>query len=143
MFPLISIWTIREGQEKAAIAALKRLAAQVEAQEKDTVAHLVHVPDRSQPSLPTPSSLEVVFFEIYKNRAAFEKHVTGPVFKNSVKRHKRLFLCTQVEDKDREKISWPYSTVEFLTRQAGFIRPEAIKHSAQDNRQQKRRLRMG
>ena len=28
MFPLISIWTIREGQEKAAIAALQRLVAQ-------------------------------------------------------------------------------------------------------------------
>jgi hypothetical protein len=99
MFPLISIWTIRE--------------------------------------------FEVAFFEIYRNKAAFEKHVTGPVFKNFVKRQKRLFLCMQIEDKDGEKISWPYSTVEFLTRQAGFIRPEAVKHSAQDNRQQKRRLRMG
>ena len=130
MFPLISVWTIRQGQEKAAIAALKRLATQVEAQEKDTVAYLVHVPDMSQPSLPTPSSLEVVFFEIYRNKAAFEKHVTGPVFKNFVKRHKRLFLCMQIEDKDGEKISWPYSTVEFLTRQAGFIRPEAIASRA-------------
>lgn len=126
MFPLISVWTIRVGQEKAAIAALKRLAAQVEAQEKDTLAYLVHVPDMAQPSLPTPSRLEVVFFEIYKDRAAFEKHVTGPVFQNFVKRHKRLFLCMQVEGKGGEKISWPFSTVEFLTREAGFIRPEAI-----------------
>jgi quinol monooxygenase YgiN len=129
MFPLISVWTIRSGQEKAAIAALKRLAKQVKAQEKDTIAYLVHVPDMSQPSLPTPASLEVVFFEIYKNKASFEKHVTGPVFTNFVKRHKRLFLCMQVEGKNGEKISWPYSTVEFLTKQAGFIRLEATNQS--------------
>ena len=126
MFPLISVWTLRQGQEKAGIAALKRLAAQVEAHEKDTLAYLVHVPDMSQPSLPTPSRFEVVFFEIYKNKAAFEKHVTGPDFTNFVKRHKRLFLCLQVEGRNGEKITWPYSTVEFLTRQAGFIRPEAV-----------------
>jgi quinol monooxygenase YgiN len=129
MFPLISIWTIREGQEKAAIAALQRLAVQVEEQEKDTVAYLVHIPDMSQPSLPTPSRLEVVFFEIYRNRAAFDRHVTGAAFQNFVKRHKRLFLCMQVEDERGEQINWPYSTVEFLTRQAGFIRPEATNQS--------------
>ncbi|HYJ03884.1 MAG TPA: antibiotic biosynthesis monooxygenase [Chthoniobacterales bacterium] len=126
MFPLISVWTVRQGHEKAAIAVLKRVAAQVQAEEKDTLAYLIHVPDMSQPSLPTPSRFEVVFFEIYRNKAAFEKHVTGPVFQNFVKRHKRLFLCMQVAGPDGKKIDWPYSTVEFLTRQAGFIRPEAI-----------------
>jgi quinol monooxygenase YgiN len=126
MFPLISVWTIRPGNEKAAIAVLKRVAAQVQAQEKDTLAYLIHVPDMSQPSLPTPSRFEVVFFEIYRNKAAFEKHVTGTVFQNFVKRHKRLFLCMQVTSPDGKKIDWPYSTVEFLTRQAGFIRPEVI-----------------
>jgi quinol monooxygenase YgiN len=92
MFPLISAWTIRVGQEKAAVPALKRLGAQVEAQEKDNVAYLVHIPDRSQPSLPTPSRLEVVFFEIYRDKAGFEKHVTGPIFKNFVKRQATLLM---------------------------------------------------
>lgn len=126
MFPLISVWTIRPGHEKAAVAVLKRVAAQVQAEEKDTLAYLVHVPDMSQPSLPTPSRFEVVFFEIYRNKAAFEKHVTGPVFQNFVKRHKGLFLCMQVMGPGGKKITWPFSTVEFLTRQAGFIRPEAV-----------------
>jgi len=41
-------------KDKDRIAALKRLARQVAAQEKDTVAYLVHIPDMPQPSLPTP-----------------------------------------------------------------------------------------
>lgn len=126
MFPLISVWTISEGNEKAAIAALKRVAKQVEQQQEGTLAYLVHVPDMSQPSQPTPTPLQVVFFEIYKDKAAFLEHVNGDVFINFVNRHKKLFLCLEVKDKNGKKITWPYTTVEFLTRQAGFIRPELV-----------------
>lgn len=126
MFPLISVWTLSKGNEEAAIVALKRLAKQVEQQQAGTLAYLVHVPDMSQPSQPTPTPLQVVFFEIYKDEAAFLEHVNGELFNNFVNRHKKLFLCLEVKDKKGKKIKWPYTTVEFLKRQAGFIRPEAI-----------------
>lgn len=130
MFPLISVWTISKGNEKACIAALKRLAKQVEQQQEGTLAYLVHVPDMSQPSQPTPTPLQVVFFEIYKDEAAFLEHVNGELFNHFVNRHKQLFLCLEVKDKKGEKIKWPYTTVEFLTRQAGFIRPELTSQQA-------------
>jgi quinol monooxygenase YgiN len=126
MFPLTSVWTISEGNEDAAISALKALAKQVEQQQPGTLAYLVHVPDMSQPSLPTPTPLQVVFFEIYKDEAAFIEHVTGSLFNDFVNSNKKLFLCLQVTGTDGKKIEWPYTTVEFLTRQAGFVRPEVV-----------------
>jgi quinol monooxygenase YgiN len=125
MFTLIAKWTIKQGQERAAIAALKRLAKQVE-QEEDTLIYLVHVPDMSQESLPTPSNLEVVFFEAYKNKAAFLAHVCGPIFKKFVAENIDLFLFTTSACQDGENDKNPFVLAEFLSRKAGFIRPEAM-----------------
>ena len=128
MYSLTSVWTIQKGKEAEATAALKRLAEQVKRKEADTLAYLVHTPDMTQPSLPTPSHLEVVFFEIYKNEKAFLAHVNGPVFQGFVKEHGNLFLSmAPVECGDGQKVVKPFTTVEFLERKAGFIRPQMAR----------------
>jgi quinol monooxygenase YgiN len=124
MYTLIAKWTIKQGQEAPAIAALKKLAKQVQQQEKDTLIYLVHIPDMTQASLPTPSPLEVVFFEGYKNQAAFVAHVTGPIFTKFVQQYIDLFLSTTVQCKEGDSSTNPYVLVEFLSRKAGFIRQE-------------------
>jgi quinol monooxygenase YgiN len=119
MYSLISIWTIKRGRERAAVSALKRLAREVQKHEKKTLTYLVHVPDMSQDSIPTPSPLQVAFFEIYQDKAAFLTHLNN----GFVKKHKDLFLCTTVTSKSGEKITRPYVSAEFLKRIAGFVRP--------------------
>ena len=126
MYPLISLWTINQGSEAQAVAALKNLARQVYEQEPDTLVYLPHTPDMSQPSLPTPPSGQVVFFEIYKDRAAFEAHVNGPVFKGFVEEYGKLFLSTTVQCAGGGSSTNPYTTVEFLRHVGGFIRREAL-----------------
>src|SRR6267154_915971 len=94
MYPLISKWTILPGKETVAIAALKILALKVRDGEPDTHVYLVHVPDFTQPNLPTPAQGEVIFFEIYKDEAAFQAHLHGKVFTTFVKDHGDLFLSS-------------------------------------------------
>jgi quinol monooxygenase YgiN len=126
MYSLISIWTIKQDSQPQAVAALKRLAKQVQEQEKETLVYLVHTPDMSQGSMPTPSNLQVLFFEIYKNKAAFLAHVNGPIFQGFVAKHGSLFLSTELKCADGGTVSQPFMMAEFLRREAGFIRPEAL-----------------
>jgi quinol monooxygenase YgiN len=128
MYSLTSTWTIKQGKdnEKAAVAALSRLARQVHKHEENTLVYLVHVPDMREKSLPTPSNLEVVFFEVYRDKAAFTAHVNSTIFTDFVKKHVNLFLSTTIECEDGESLTKPFTTVEFLQRKAGFIRPEAL-----------------
>lgn len=126
MFSLTSTWTLKQGSEEKGVAALKKLAQQVQEGEADTLLYLVHVPDMKRASQPTPCSLDVVFFEIYKDRAAFCAHVNGPIFKNFVKEHGALFLTTRGECDDPSVPAGPYTSVEFLDRKAGFIRPVLV-----------------
>lgn len=126
MYSLTSTWTIKQGKDKAATTALRRLAQKVHKHEADTLIYLVHVPDMREKSLPTPSNLEVVFFEVYRNKAAFTAHVNGPVFTGFVEKHGHLFLSTTVDCGDGGKLNKPFTTVEFLQRKAGFIRREAL-----------------
>jgi quinol monooxygenase YgiN len=125
MYTLIAKWTIKQGQETPAIAALKKLAVQVKKNEKDTLIYLVHTPDLKEACLPTPSPLEIVFFEVYRNKAAFIAHVTGPIFTNFVKQYGALFLSTTVQCGDGTSSTNPFVLVDILTRKAGFIREEA------------------
>lgn len=127
MFTLTSTWTIKQGKERPAIAALKRLAQQVQQGEEDTLIYLVHVPDMRLESLPTPSNLEVVFFEVYRDKAAFCVHVNGPLFKGFVAKHGNLFLSTKGVCGGGASVARPFSTVEFLERKGGFIRPEMVE----------------
>ena len=126
MYSLISIWTIKQDSEGQAVPALKRLAKKVQQQEQDTLVYLIHTPDMSQGSMPTPSNLQVLFFEIYKNKAAFLAHVNGPIFQEFVAEHGNLFLSTELKCADGKTVSQPFMLVEFLRREAGFIRPEAL-----------------
>jgi quinol monooxygenase YgiN len=126
LYSLTTTWTLKPGKEKPAVAAIKRLAEQVKQHEAGTLIYLAHVPDMTQASMPTPSNLEVVFFEVYRNKAAFCTHVTGPYFQGFVAKHGDLFLSTKGECADPKSAGKPFSTIEFLQRKAGFIRRNAI-----------------
>jgi quinol monooxygenase YgiN len=126
MYSLTSTWTLKRCKEKPAITALRRLAQQVKKHEEGTLIYLVHVPDMTQASLPTPSNLEVVFFEVYRNKAAFCAHVNGPRFLDFVAKYGDLFLSTKGECADAKSVGKPFTTVEFLQRKAGFIRRNAL-----------------
>jgi len=125
MFALVARWTIKQGCEIAAKAALLELAKHVQSQEPDTLLYLVHVPDMAELSLPTPSPLEVVFFEVYKDKDAFLAHLTGPVFQQFVATHLKLFLSTSVTGQDGKPVQSPFVLVENLQRLGGFVRDTA------------------
>ncbi|MCF4129916.1 VOC family protein [Methylobacterium sp. SyP6R] len=122
---LISRWFIRPGREEEASAALARLAQAVRAQEPDTLTYLVHRPagEARLQSLPPSEPNVVVFFESYRNAQAFLSHVNGPVFQDFVAGHGDLFVPTGGAH------PVPFATVEFLRKEAGFVRaagePEA------------------
>ena len=113
MYPLISNWFIAPGKRAETIVALKELAAKVAAEEPDTLVYLVHTPDHTKTNLPAPREGEVVFFEIYKDEAAFLAHLKGPIFTAFVKNHGHLFVNSNGS---------PYTTVETMIHHAGFIR---------------------
>lgn len=118
---LTSRWFIRRGCEAQALAALDELAAAVHRQEPDTWVYLVHVAPEDEPrlqSLPPSPPRQVVFFETYRNREAFERHVNGPVFATFVKEHGKLFV--------QDSSGAPFTTVDFLHRKAGYVRGEAL-----------------
>lgn len=118
MYPLIGKWTILPGNEKKAINALKKLAKNVKETEPDIWLYMVQVPNFKEKSLPTPPVGEVVFFEIYKDKAAFLKHLEGPNFKNFVKNYGHLFL------QDLQTPSNVFMITEVLTHLGGFARTE-------------------
>ncbi len=133
MYSLVAKWTIKQGKEEAALTALSDLARQVQAHEADTLIYLVHVPDLSQASLPTPCNREVLFFEVYKDKNAFLAHVTGPTFTAFVREHLDLFLSTTSTSENGTKVMTPFVIVEFVERQAGFIRSAATEVYAPPN----------
>lgn len=116
-FSLISRWFLKRGSYEEAMPALARLASDVGANEPDTLTYLVHIHDRIDPrlqALPPADPLSILFFETYRNADAFLAHVDGEIFKAFVSKHGGLF----VPGNDGK----PYTTVEFLTRHAGFPR---------------------
>src|SRR4051812_33703630 len=116
MYSLIAKWTILPGNETKALYALTKLAADVQKNEPDTLLYMVHTPDFNEASLPTPPAGEVIFFEVYKDKNAFLKHVQGKVFLSFLKNYSDLFL------KYSEDNSTVFVTLELLTQVAGFIR---------------------
>ncbi len=113
---LISEWFLKPGSETEGIAALRELAEDVRANEPDTLTYLVHTPfqdDARLQALPPVDASSVLFFETYRDADAFLAHVNGPIFKGFVAAHGDLFIASNGS---------PYTTVEFLARQAGFIR---------------------
>ena len=116
MYPLIAKWTMLPGNETKAITALKKLAQDVEQNEPGTLLYMVHTPNFKEKSLPTPAAGEVVFFEIYKDQAAFMKHITGPIFTTFIKNYGNLFL------QDFNMPSQVFMTTEVLSQLGGFAR---------------------
>jgi quinol monooxygenase YgiN len=125
MIAFIVKWTIKKGYKQKAIAGLKELAKNVEENEKGALLYLVHTPDSIQfdcsdgrhQSLPTPSKQEVVFIEEYRDEEAFCKHVIGEAYTKFLQEYGECFLSSN---------GGPYVSIEFLRRQAGFIRKEAL-----------------
>lgn len=113
---LTSTWFIRPGFEARVLAALGQLAQQVYALEPGTLVYRVHTPfvtDARLQSLPPVAPQSVVFFEEYRDADAFLAHVNGPSFLGFVEEYGAMFEPSN---------GHAFSTVNFLTRQAGFTR---------------------
>ena len=113
---LTSSWFIRPGCEPDVRAAVQQLAARVQAEEPDTLTYLVHAPrldDARLQSLPPQGLLSLLFFEVYRDADAFLRHLNGVVFADFVGQHGHLFVSSNGQ---------PFTTVQFLSLQAGFSR---------------------
>jgi quinol monooxygenase YgiN len=124
MITLVAKWIVKKGCENEAIAAVKELAREVE-KEKGVLVYLVHTPDFNQyicrgemESLPTPSTQEIIFLEQYVDQAAFCEHINSAMFQDFLKAYSHLFLGSGGQ---------PFLQIEFLHREGGFIRPEAVQ----------------
>ena len=121
---LTSHWFIRPDYVKQVKEAVKKLAADIAADESDTLTYLVHMPwDPADPadalqSLPPSAPTLLLFFETYRDADGFRKHVQGPLFKQSQYGH--CFIPADPLPNDPGSTAPPFSTVQFLTRVAGF-----------------------
>jgi quinol monooxygenase YgiN len=113
VFSIVARWWIVPGREDDAVAALTTLASAVEQQESFTSMYLIHT-SIVEGSRPPPPPNEVVFVSGWPDRAAFQKHLDGPVFKGWIAEHLDLFLTD-----DSKGL---FVTGEFIERRAGFIR---------------------
>jgi uncharacterized protein len=114
---LISRWFVKPDCWDEALTALKAAEAEVRAREPGTLTYRIHVgsPDKLQ-SLPPVDGFSILFFEVYRDAAAFKKHLKGPTFTTFVREHGRLFVPA-ADGK-------PYTSVDFLSLHAGFTRQE-------------------
>ena len=93
---------------------MNALARDVEGNEPDTLAYLIHTPYHEDPplqSLPPSDPTWVEFVEVYRDASAFERHVKGAVFTGFLQKHRDLFVPANGS---------PYTTVLFMSLQAGF-----------------------
>lgn len=121
---LTSRWFVRPGREAEAAEALSRLVADVRAQEPETLVYMVHMsrPDDGElQSLPPADPASVLFFEVYRDVQAFQRHLNGPAFQGFVTEHGGLFVAANGR---------PFTVVEFLTMRDGFIRPGQKERAA-------------
>jgi quinol monooxygenase YgiN len=114
MLSVIAKWWIVQGKEQEAVAALGELADSVEQNEPFTDMYLIHT-SIADGSRPTPPANEVVFVSGWADRAAFDKHLHGPVFQQWIAKYLPLFLL--------DDSGGLFVTAEFIDRRAGFIRP--------------------
>lgn len=114
---LTSTWFIKPGYQEQVFSALEQLAHDVQENEPDTLVYFVHrqCPSHTELiSLPPMDPLSIVFFEVYRNKAAFLTHLYGPVFTNFVKQYGELFVQSNGQ---------PFTFVDFLILHTGFARP--------------------
>jgi quinol monooxygenase YgiN len=118
MLPIIARWSIIEGKREEALAALANLAKLVEEEEPFVPMYTINTPNFSAEttSYPTPAANEVIFLSVFDDMAAFEKHLNG-VFHDWLEENKQYFLLNNGN---------LFVVSEWLTRQAGFIRPSMV-----------------
>lgn len=124
---LTSTWFIKPGCEDQVLAGLGRLAQEVQALEPGTLVYRVHTPyaaDARLQSLPPVARNSVVFFEQYVDADAFLAHLHGPSFARFTQEYGPMFTTTD---------GHPFTTVNFLSLQAGFSRSGAAVGRAQGN----------
>lgn len=116
---LTSRWFIRPGREAQVLAAVRDLAARVQATEPGTLMYLPHTPldGADLQSLPPSPPQLLLFVEMYRDRQAFLDHVNGANFVEFVQHFGECFIP--------DAQGRPYTTVEFLRREAGFVRAAA------------------
>jgi uncharacterized protein len=119
MISLTAQWTFLPGQEARGLRALKRLAREVLAQEPGTLVYLLHTPDAKRGSLPPPSPQTLLFFEVYADEKAFLAHVNGPLFTGFLKRYRDCFVAPFTPPGQEPS---PFMVLQFLKREAGFVR---------------------
>lgn len=116
MLPIIARWNIAEGKRAEALEALRELARLVEEEEPFVLMYTIHTPNMAGPptvNYPTPSPNEVIFLSVFEDYAGFQKHFTG-LFHTWLEQYKDLFLLNNGN---------LFVIAEWLTREAGFIRP--------------------
>lgn len=116
---LTSEWFIQPGREAEVARVIPKLVAAVHAAEPDTLVYFVHKPrpaGATLQSLPPPAPNSLLFFEVYRDADAFHRHVNGAIFTGFVAEHGALFICANGK---------PFTFVEFLTLEHGFMRAEA------------------
>ncbi len=122
---LTSRWYIVPGAEDSIIAAIREeLVPAIEASEPGTLTYLVHRPftsDAGLQALPPTDPQTLLFFEEYASPESFRSHVSGPNFTGFVSRYGDAFVGVDGR---------PYTTVTFLTRQAGFVRDAGTSRPA-------------
>ena len=126
MITIIGQWNMKPGKEVEALKALKKLAAEVKKNEPGTLFYLVHTVDMKGFNQPTPSPTVVSFYEVYKDAAALNAHVTG-AFSTFKAKHKDLFLTMRVYLPDGTFVEDLYTSGNSVKRLAGFVRPGATK----------------
>jgi quinol monooxygenase YgiN len=116
---LISRWIIKSGFQNEAEKALKSFEKMAKA-ESGTLLYMIHRPMWSVDliSNPTPCQLEVLFFEIYKNQTAFDKHVARQ------QQFMKLNGITEFFETPEDNSVQTASMVEFLDFERGFIKSD-------------------
>jgi|SRR5271166_486703 len=85
---LIAIYTLLEDQVAAFDRISEEAAEQVRAQEPDTLVYVIH----TVPKAP----MQRIFYEIYRDRAAYERHEQQPYIKRFVTARRPYVLATNV-----------------------------------------------
>lgn len=121
MISIVAKWSILPGKRDQAIVALNELARRVQELEPFVPMYTIFVPDFSVTSYPTPSTQDLIFLSAFDDKAAFEEHLKGPVFRDWLAEHPDLFLFNNGQ---------LFVVSELLERVAGFIRPSMVTDAA-------------
>lgn len=117
MISIVAKWSILPGKHEQAAIALKDLAGRVEREEPFVPMYTIHIPDFKSASFPIPSDADVVFFSVFDDAAAFQKHLDGPVFRDWLALHKDLFLFNSGN---------LFVVSEMIDRIAGYVRQSMV-----------------